>query len=101
MLILSNQESQKDLRNKTSETLTQVVEGNEEAIKVQTELNMQQTSLKEAIRENIDKLSQEKQVIEGRQKEIKKHSTEVRKDLGNVGLRNKSCSVLLFYFRSV
>ena len=59
-----------------------MVEGSEEAIRTQTDLTAQQTSLKEAIQENIKTLSQEKRVIESRQKEIKKHSTEVRKDLG-------------------
>ena len=58
------------------------MEGSEEVIKTQTELTVQQTSLKEAIQENIETLSQEKGIIESRQKEIKKHSIEVRKDLG-------------------
>ncbi|XP_065059847.1 protein brambleberry-like [Rhopilema esculentum] len=76
--------SQKDLGNKTSETITHVVEGGNKAVKVQTELNSQQISLKEAINENIDELSREKELMEKRQEDIKKHSLEVKRDLEEI-----------------
>ena len=80
--VVFEQDSQKDLSNKTSETFSQVVEGSDRAIKIQTELSVKQSSLKEAITDNIQKLSQEKRMIESRHKDIHKHSTEVKKDLG-------------------
>ena len=78
------QENQKDLENKTSEAISQVVDGADKAVQVQTELNIKQTSLKEAISDNLDKLSHEKKIMEERHTMMKKHSKEVKKDLGKL-----------------
>eukprot|EP00112_Aurelia_sp_Birch-Aquarium-sp1_P007510 Seg1819.2 transcript_id=Seg1819.2/GoldUCD/mRNA.D3Y31 product="Protein brambleberry" protein_id=Seg1819.2/GoldUCD/D3Y31 len=77
-------ESQKDLENKTSETISKVVDGGDKAIKVQTELNIKQKTLKQALADNLEKLSREKNIIEARQMMMKKHSKEVKKDLDEI-----------------
>ncbi len=63
--------------------MTQIIDGNEKVVKVQTELNDQQKTLKEAITDNIESLSLEKTMISTRQSIIMKHSREVKNDLGN------------------
>ena len=72
------------MSNKTSETISRVVDGNEKVIKVQNELSSQQSTLKEAIEDNINSLTREKMVIASRQDMMAKHSTEVKKDLGKI-----------------
>ena len=93
MVYLYLQESQKDLENKTSETMSQVVDGADKAVKVQTELNIKQTTLKEAISDNIDKLSHEKKIMEEKHTMMKKHSKEVKKDLGKLILSQISMNL--------
>eukprot|EP00794_Sanderia_malayensis_P009493 gene9493-10485_t len=75
-------EGQDDLTNKTSETLNQVIDGNEKFMQVQSELNAQQKTLKEAISDNIHSLTREKKMISLRQEVMAKHSKDVRSDLG-------------------